>query len=209
MFANRIEAAQLLLPRLEKYRGEDGVIMAVPRGGVPLGYYLSEQLKFPLEIILTKKIGHPENPEYAIGAVGLQGGVILRPEGVDEAYIEAETQRIRAALEERRKKFMGNRLPVSLLNKIVILVDDGIATGSTLLASVELLRAQHPVKIIVAVPVAPPGVSSLFRDKVDEYICLDTPDNFMAVGQYYEDFSEVKDEEVLDLLTRAGSSTTQ
>lgn len=206
MFANRIEAAQLLLPRLEKYRGKDGIVMAVPRGGVPLGFYLAEQLHFPLEIILTKKIGHPENPEYAIGAVGLQGGVILRPEGVDESYIESESKRIRAALEERRKKFMGNRRPVSLKNKVVILIDDGIATGSTLLASVQILRTENPAKIIVAIPVAPPGVSRLFKGKVDEFICLDTPDDFMAVGQYYEDFSEVTDDEVKELLQRAVNS---
>lgn len=199
-YKDRIDAAKRLVPFLLKYKGQDGIVLAIPRGGVPLGVYIAGQLNFPLDIMLVKKIGHPVNTEYAIGAVSLENEIILDRKGIPEDYLLAEIARIRESLKQRYKRFVGDRESFSVENKIVIVVDDGIATGSTIIAGVKMLRKHHPKKIVVAVPVAPPQSIVKINDEVDELICPETPQDFYGVGQFYDDFSEVTDDHVLELL---------
>lgn len=203
MFKNRYDAALKLIPFLEKYKNERGVVFAIPRGGVPIGYYISKHYNLPLELLLTKKIGHPENEEFAIGAVSLEDYIIDERHNIPESYIENEIKRIRESLKERYKKFMGDRKPVDMEDKIVIIVDDGIATGNTLLAAIRMMRQKHPKKIVVAVPVAPREAAEKIKKHVDDFICLHIADDFYGVGQFYLDFSEVSDEEVIQLLKDA------
>jgi len=202
-FENRYDAAAMLAGRLEKYRNEPGVIFAVPRGGVPIGYYLARNFNFPLELLLTKKIGHPMNSELAIGAVSLESEVVDPRHDVPRNYIDREVKKIRKTLRERYNLFMGNRKPVDISGKTVILVDDGIATGNTMIASIELLRQKNPEKIVVAIPVAPPETAMRIKSMVDDFICLYMPDDFIGVGQFYNDFEQVSDEEVVELLHAA------
>lgn len=199
-FIDRYDAAMQLVPLLEKYKNKEGVILAVPRGGVPIGYFLAKHFDFPLDLLMTKKLGHPANGEFAIGAVSLEGSIIEETKGVPEQYIREETQRIRVQLEERYKKFMGNKKPVDIKGKIVIVVDDGVATGRTILSAIKILRNKEPQKIVVAVPVAPAESAKRIKQLVDDFICLHTPYPFYGVGNFYDDFSQVEDEEVLQLL---------
>ncbi|WP_303311922.1 phosphoribosyltransferase [Hymenobacter sp. BT730] len=201
MFLNRHDAAVQLAEKLRKYRGQDGIVLAIPRGGVPLGAVIAQHLGFPLEVALSKKIGHPNNREYAIGSVTLDGSVVNEnAAGVPVRYIEEETTRIQAKLRENFHLFMGGRTPTNLHGKTVILVDDGIATGHTIVSIVQAIRHSQPAKLIVAVPVAPPQAAHRLRPLVDEYVCLLQPQDFMAVGQFYVDFEQVSDEEVIQLL---------
>ncbi len=202
-FENRYDAAKKLAARLEKYRKQPGVIFAVPRGGVPIGYYLASHFNFPLELLLTKKIGHPLNPELAIGAVSLESEVIDPRHDVPREYIDREIRRIRKTLRERYHVFMGDKEPADVTGKTVILIDDGIATGNTMMASIELLRNRNPGKIVVATPVAPPETAGRISEMVDDFVCLYTPEYFMGVGEFYNDFSQVTDEEVIELLNAA------
>ncbi|WP_018479532.1 phosphoribosyltransferase [Pontibacter roseus] len=197
---NREEAALLLADRLEKYQGQLGVVLAIPRGGVPVAAPIAKRLGMPLEVTVSKKIGHPANPEYAIGAVSLDDVEVEEHINVPQEYVAAEVKRIRESLHRKYRLFMGNRQPVALQDRIVIIVDDGIATGKTLLSTVNLVRKQHPRKIIVAVPVAPPSAIERFTALVDEVVCLLVPPFFQAVGQFYQEFSQVSDEEVIELL---------
>jgi predicted phosphoribosyltransferase len=180
------------------------VVMAVPRGGLPLGAIVAETLNAPLEVALTKKIGHPFNREYAIGAVSLEQIAVSRPEGIPQEYIDSETRRLRKKLAERHRMFHRKKDPVPLKGKQVIIIDDGIATGNTLMVTVALIAAEAPEKIIVAIPVAPPEAVQRIRamEEVEEVICLETPRNFHAVGQFYEDFAPVSDEEALAIFER-------
>lgn len=202
MFSNRTEAGWLLAQELLKYRGKPLVVMAVPRGGLPLGAVVANALEAPMDVALTKKIGHPFNREYAIGAVSRDEMVLSNPEGVSEAYIKKEVGRLRESLEERHRMFHRKKQPVSVKGKYVIIVDDGIATGNTLRVTVALIAAGSPEKIIVAIPVAPPEAVErlLAMPEVDEVICLETPWDFHAVGQFYEDFRAVSDDEALGYL---------
>ncbi|MBL0339524.1 MAG: phosphoribosyltransferase [Bacteroidetes bacterium] len=201
IFENRIDAAQHLISGLEKFQGENVVVLAIPRGGVPLGYVIAKYFKWPLSILLTKKIGHPMNKEYAIGAVSLET-VVLDPGNreVPDSYIKSETQNIRKLLQERYHRFLGNKPPINIKGKTVVIVDDGIATGYTMQASIEMLKNKGTNKIVVAVPVASPRIIGSFKNQVDELIVLETPDEFMGVGQFYVDFSEVTDDDVVKYL---------
>lgn len=208
MFKDRKEAAYLLAEKLKRFKNLDGVVLAVPRGGVPIGKIVAEKLDLPLETILSKKIGHPFQKEYAIGAVSLETRVLNDDIDVPEKYIEDETKKIRHLLRERFKKYYQNRTPVSLVDKIVIIVDDGIATGYTIETTVDLVRQHHPSRVVVAVPVASPRAIQKMEesDSVDEVICLATPEGFYAVGQYYESFPQVTDEEVIELMKIPGKN---
>ena len=204
MFKDRFEAAKLLAKKLEKYKNKNGIILAVPRGGVPIGYEISKELGLPLEVILSKKIGHPYNPEYAIGSVSLDGTIINENiTDVSQEYIKKEVEKIQQALKEKFKLFMGNKKPTNLQDKTVIIVDDGIATGNTLLATLESIKKNKPKEIIIAVPVAPPETVKKFSKLVNEFICLLAPYDFMGVGQFYSDFSQVSDNEVIKYLQDA------
>lgn len=204
LFNDRYDAAMQLIPHLKKYASEQEVVFAVPRGGVPIGYHIAKHYNLPLELLLTKKIGHPGSEELAIGAVSLEDYIVDERHDIPQSYIEAEVKRIRTALQARYKKFMGEDHKImDLKNKVVIIVDDGIATGNTMLAAIKMLRKKNPKKIVVAVPVAPPDTISKIRQYADDIVCLYTPDDFFGVGQFYNDFSEVSDEEVIELLKEA------
>lgn len=204
MFVNREEAGNLLADKLINYTNKkDTVIVAIPRGGVPIGAVIAKRLNLPLEIVLSKKIGHPFNKEYAIGAVTLKS-IILSEEvpGISKKYIEDETLKIREVLKHRNQTYYGKKEPVNLKNKNVIVVDDGVATGNTLISSIQLIQLQKPLSIIVALPVAPPSALNKIKqlEVVSIVICLQAPINFHAVGQFYEEFNQVNDQEVIKLL---------
>jgi putative phosphoribosyl transferase len=202
MFYNRKEAGRLLAAKLRKYRNQPGIILAVPRGGVPVAYEVARELNMPLDIILVKKLGHPLNPEYAIGAVGLQDRYVVPHEDVTEFYIERETQKIRSRLMEMQKKFMGDKPLTDYRGKTLVIIDDGIATGNTLLATIKILKNAGPEKIVVAVPVASRSAVEKLSPVVDELITVLVPESFYGVGGFYEDFSQVQDEEVIDCINR-------
>jgi putative phosphoribosyl transferase len=199
-FINRYDAAKQLALRLEKYKKEDGVILAVPRGGVHFGYYLARHFGFPIDLLMTKKIGHPRNKEFAIGAVDLENCIIEERYGIPESYIQKETVRIRKELANRCKLLMGNREPVDIQDKIVIVVDDGIATGRILLATIKMLRKKHPKELVVAVPVSSKTAARRIINEVDKFICLNIPAMFFGVGSFYRNFEQITDEEAIKLL---------
>jgi putative phosphoribosyl transferase len=205
MFHDRTHAAFLLAHDLKKYHRENAVILAIPRGGVPIGYTIAHQLALPLEVVLVKKIGHPGNPEYAIGSVSATELILSDTEGISEEYIQSEIKRLRKVMEEKYKIFMEGKKPTDLKGKIAILVDDGLATGNTMLACIEHVRKSGPKKIVVAVPVSSTSAHRKIKESADELICLFTSADFYAVGQFYENFSEVSDEAVSQLLARANT----
>ena len=197
MFLNRIDAGQQLAKKLKEYQHEQGVILAVPRGGVAVAYEVAKELEWPMDLILIKKLGHPKHKEYAIGAISLFDRIVIPHADVSDEYIESETKQVRERLMEMRQKFMGNKPLVDVKGKTAIVVDDGIATGNTIYAAIELLRKQNPRKIIVASPVAPQSTVSKLMMEADELIVLDIPEEFIGVGRFYEDFTQVTDEEVI------------
>lgn len=199
-FTDRYDAAMQLAKKLEKYKGENGVVLAVPRGGVPIGYFIASQLGFELDLLMSKKLGHPYNEEFAIGAVGLEDEIIEETQGISIEYINEEVNNIHRQLKERYSKFMGDRKPVDITGKIVIVVDDGVATGRTILATLEMLRRRNPAKLLVAVPVSSREAAERIKKEVDEFVCLYTPFPFYGVGRFYRDFSQTTDKEVITLL---------
>lgn len=200
MFKNRQDAAQQLADKLSKYKDDKGVVLSVPRGGVPVGYEIAQNLDWPLDIVLSKKIGHPTNKEYAIGAVSLTGQIINQDVPVSRDYIEDETARIRTELQNKYHKYMDDKAPEQVTNKTVILTDDGVATGHTLLSTIDLIKRDKPARIVVAIPVSSPEALRKIEERVDEVICLAAPVNFRSVGQFYETFGQTTDEEVIDNL---------
>ncbi|HEX5027144.1 MAG TPA: phosphoribosyltransferase family protein [Agriterribacter sp.] len=202
MFKDRIEAGLLLAAKLKKYRSDPGIVLAVPRGGIPVAYAVAKELGFPIEVILTKKIGHPANKEYAIGAASLTDYFIVPHEHVPEEYIQRELKHIRTRLQEMYKRFMGDREPENLEGKTVIVIDDGIATGNTILGTVQVLRKSKPGKIIIAVPVASQSAVRKLSKEVNELIAVLIPEEFYGVGAFYEDFTQVSDEEVMFYLDK-------
>lgn len=200
MFKNRQDAARQLSTKLSKYQEDKGVVLAIPRGGVPVGYEIAQQLGWTLDIVLSKKIGHPTNKEYAIGAVSLTGQIINEDVLVGRDYIEDQTARIRTELQNKYHKYMDDRPPEIVTDKTVILTDDGVATGHTLLSTIDLIKRDKPAKIVVAIPVSSPEALRKIEERVDEVICLQAPVNFRSVGQFYETFGQTSDEEVIDNL---------
>jgi predicted phosphoribosyltransferase len=203
MFQDRDDAGMQLAQKLTAYKDKDLlIILAVPRGGLPLGAIMARTLNAPLDVALSKKIGHPYNKEYAIGAVSLESVILSDAVGIPKSYIEEETKHIREKLKKRYNQYYKNRTPQNVKDKIVIIVDDGIATGNTIKATAELIHAQKPSKIIVAIPVAPrSAIDNLKKSSyIDEVVCLETPLNFRAVGQFYQDFDQVSDEEAIRIL---------
>lgn len=196
MFTNRIEAGMMLADRLKKYKGTDAVILAVPRGGVPVAFAVAKELGLPVQLVLAKKIGHPLNKEYAIGAAGLTDYFVVPHDNVPEAYIRQEVAVIRTRLNEMQQQFMGGKEAIGLKGKQLIVIDDGIATGNTLLATISLLRKMNPSKLVIAVPVASASAVEKLSEVADEVVALLVPDEFYGVGAFYEDFSQVTDDEV-------------
>jgi putative phosphoribosyl transferase len=151
IFSNRHDAATKLIPRLRKYCSEQGAVMAVPRGGVPIGYEIAKEFNLPLQLLMTKKIGHPLNPEVAIGSVGLEDQFVDVTVGIPLRYIDEQVQLIRKSLKDRYSHFMGESPAIAIEDKVVIITDDGVATGHTILGSIRMMRPRHPKKIVVAV----------------------------------------------------------
>jgi len=210
MYKNRVEAGNLLYKELLEYKDDkDAVIVTIPRGGVPIGYTIAKKLNLPLEIVLSKKIGHPANKEYAIGATTLENLILSDiASNVSEAYINAETKKIRTLLKQRFEQYYGSDKPINLKNKIVIIVDDGVATGNTIISSIKLIQQQEPFKIVVALPIASKSALKKIQELVliEDIVCLDAPDNFHAVGQFYKEFDQVDDEHVIQLLHDANKN---
>src|SRR5881227_1418445 len=211
VFANRTEAGRLLAEKLENYAGRDDVIvLGLPRGGVPVAYEVAKRLVAPLDVFIVRKLGVPGFEELAAGAIA-SGGVRVLNEDVVRAIpyateaIEAVTAKETAELQRREQIYREGRPAPKLRDKIVILVDDGLATGATMRAAVKALRQRGAAKIVVAVPVGPPDTCREIEEEADETVCATTPEFFQAVGQYYEDFSQTSDEEVRELLARAAS----
>jgi putative phosphoribosyl transferase len=212
MFADRRDAGVQLISRLKEYKDQQGVIvLALPRGGVATGYEIARSLNMPLDIVIVRKIGFPGQPELGIGAVSETGTVVLNTSiistyGVPKEYIEREVSRQKEEISRRVKLYRkGKRLP-SLEGKTVILVDDGVATGATVKSAITTLKEENLKKLIVALPVAPSGVVKELEQMVDLFICIETPFDFMAVGSYYHDFTQVSDEEVINFLERSAKN---
>jgi predicted phosphoribosyltransferase len=201
-FINRIEAGKQLAGRLKKYKNDPVILLAVPRGGVPVAYAVAKETGLPLELILTKKIGHPGNKEYAIGAASLTDYFIIPHENVSQDYIKKEVERIRLRLKEMYVNFKSTLDFGSLYGKTVIIIDDGVATGNTLLATVKLIRKSNPAKIVIAVPVASESAVQKLAEEADEVITLFVPAVFYGVGAFYDNFEQVSDEEVLFYLNQ-------
>jgi putative phosphoribosyl transferase len=206
-FHDRREAGQLLARQLAHYKERDDVlVLALPRGGVPVAYEIARELRAPLDVFVVRKLGVPWHPELAMGAIAGKGTEVLNGDVVT-AYnipphvIHAVAEREGRELQRRLQAYRGDRPFPSLHRSLVILVDDGLATGSTMRAAVRAIHAEQPKAIVVAVPVAAPQTCREFQDEVDEIICLRTPAQFSAVGLWYEDFSQTTDEEVHELLS--------
>jgi uncharacterized protein (TIGR00369 family) len=216
-FRNRADAGRQLASRLLPLKGQDVVVLGLPRGGVAVAAEVARALEAPLDVILVRKLGVPVQPELGMGAIGegdarVINADVVRYARVSEADISAVEQRERAELERRIKRFRGDAPRVPLEGRTAILVDDGVATGSTARAACQVARAQGAAKVVLAVPVAPPSVSATLADDADEVICLETPERFLAIGEWYEDFSQTRDEEVVSLLRAArdaGSSAAE
>jgi putative phosphoribosyl transferase len=208
-FRNRTEAGQLLAEKLKKYTGRDDVIvLGLPRGGVPVAYEVAQSLGAPLDVFIVRKLGVPGFEELAVGAIA-SGGVRVLNEDVMRALpnaseiIESVTARETIELQRREQSYRDGRPAPELRDRVIILVDDGLATGATMRAAVKALRQRGVAKIVVGVPVGPPDTCREFEEEADETVCASAPEFFQAVGQYYEDFSQTSDEEVRELLRRA------
>jgi len=207
MFINRLDAAQQLVERLSQFKNIPNIIvLAVPRGGLPVGAIVAKALNAPLDIILTKKIGAPFNPEFAIGAVTPESYFInVQYDNPTYArYIEEEVARIQELLNKRALTYRGEKEALQLTGKIIIIVDDGVATGRTLLAAVQAIKKQKPRRIIIATPVIPPGAKEMLQKEANEVISVITPDYLGAIGEFYQDFSQVSDEEAINILQSYG-----
>lgn len=197
VFKDRIEAGNLLAAQLSAYKSDQSVVLAIPKGGVPVAYVVAKELGFPMEIVLTKKIGHPNNKEYAIGAASLTDYFVIPHSDVSDEYIREELKVVRDKLRRMQEKFMVDQKPEILSGKTVIIVDDGMATGNTVLSTISLIKKEKPSKIIVAVPVASQSAVETVSKEADELIVLKTPPDFGGVGIYYDNFNDVSEQEVL------------
>ncbi len=205
LFANRTAAGEQLAAAIKN--SANAVVLAVPRGGVVVGFEVAYALNIPLDVIITKKIGAPGNPELAIGAVGEDGTYLLDKSlvgmpNVPQSYIEAEAERQTAEIKRRLKTYRGDMPSPEIKDRNVILVDDGVATGSTLKVALRLLRKRGAKTVTVAVPVGPQDAIRELQKEADFVVCLFTPESFYAIGQFYEDFEQTIDEEVIELLER-------
>jgi putative phosphoribosyl transferase len=213
-FADRREAGRILSGQLISYAGRDDVIvLGLPRGGVPVAYEAAQALNAPLDVFLVRKLGAPGHEELAMGAIASGGVVVVNEEVVRALRISADT--VMAEVESERKEltrreaiYRGGRRPLDVRRKIVILIDDGLATGSTMRAAVTALRQKEPARIVVAVPVGAASTCAELRLIADECVCAIAPENFRAVGLWYDDFAQTLDDEVCDLLTRGTTGET-
>ena len=208
-FKNRQEAGRRLASNLAKFKNRDDVIvLGIPRGGVPIAFEVATGLNLPLDVFVLRKLGVPGQEELAFGAIGSGGVRVLNPEivqhcGISDLDIAAVTKLEGQELERRERLYRGNRPRLDVYGKTVILIDDGIATGSSILAAVRAIKEMRPAALVIATPVAPERTCNRLRHEVDELICVEMPEPFYGVGQFYQDFSQVPDQEVNELLDRA------
>lgn len=206
MFRDREDAARQLANRLKDWKGKHPLVLAIPRGAVPMGAIVAEALEGDLDVVLVHKLGAPGNPEFAIGAVDEAGTIHVAPHaeisGASDDQIEAEAREQLETLRKRRAQYTPVRPPLSARGRVVIVVDDGVATGATVMAALDAIRQQKPERIILAIGVAPPDTLERLRGKADEVVCLMVPSAFWAVGQFFADFRQVEDEEAVEVLRR-------
>lgn len=204
-FEDRTDAGEQLAEALATRGVEADLVLAIPRGGLPLGRAVADALGVPLDIVVASKIGAPRNPEFAIGAVSSDGSAWLDEDvidrfGIDEAYVEQARAREAEYAREKAARYRGDRAPAGVDGKTVVVVDDGTATGSTATAALRLVRQEGAERIVLALPVGPPDTVEALEAEADEVICLRTPAHFGAVGQYYDRFDQVSDEEAMAYL---------
>ncbi len=208
-FKDRSDAGRKLAKALGQYKDQQPVILALPRGGVPVAAEVAAALKAPLDLILVRKVGVPFQPELAMGAV-VDGGApivvrnedVIRLAGIDESEFQAVCDEELAEIERRRQRYLGNRKHVDVSGRTAIVIDDGIATGATTRAALRATRMREPKRLVLAVPVAPTDSLSELRHDADDVVCLEDHEFFGAIGVYYTDFSQVPDEEVIEILER-------
>nr|WP_320025021.1 phosphoribosyltransferase family protein [uncultured Acetobacterium sp.] len=204
LFKNRKDAGIKLANALEKYKREDVIVLALPRGGVILGVEIAKMLDAPLDILSTKKIGHPMNSEYAICAITEDGDPICNSaevKHIDPVWLAGEIEKVRNEIKRRREIFLGGRALYSVEGKTVIIADDGIATGLTMIAAIDEIKKRNPKRLVIAIPVTPYDTAKKLNSMVDELVSLDIDANYRgAVGAYYEDFTQVEDSEVISIL---------
>ncbi|MEQ1814678.1 MAG: phosphoribosyltransferase family protein [Candidatus Nitrotoga sp.] len=204
MFDDRNDAARQLAEKLKQYRGQNPLILAIPRGAVPMAKIIAEELGGSFDVVLVRKLGAPYQPELAIGSVDESGWTYIADHaastGASEDYIESEKQAQLAIIRKRRNQYTPVRPPIDPAGRIVIVVDDGLATGATMISALHGLRTRNSARLICAVSVAPPDTLKKMATMADEVICLEAPEYFQAVGQFYRNFSQVEDDEVIDIL---------
>jgi predicted phosphoribosyltransferase len=204
MFRDRHDAAVRLAERLDAYRGKNPLILAIPRGAVPMAKLIAAKLEGEFDVVLVRKLRAPHQPELAIGSVD-EGGWTFIAEyaemyGANSAYLESEKQAQLQTMRQRRAQYTPVRAPINPAGRIVIVIDDGLATGATMISALHSLRARRPAELICAVPVSPPETLEKIEPMADQVVCLETPAFFQAVGQFYEHFPQVEDEEVIKAL---------
>jgi len=202
MYKNRKEAGEKLSEHIMRYRDEDAVLLAIPRGGVPVAYEIAQRTGLPLDVIIVKKIGHPHNPEYAVGAASVNS-TYINPDnirGVSQSYLEEQKARKQGEAEAIYRELRGDASPLDLEGKTAILVDDGVATGSTIKMAITVARNLGAERVVVAVPVGSVEAIRMLRREADEVICPLEPTIFYAIGQFYEDFSQVPTETAKEML---------
>ncbi len=209
-FLDRHEAGRKLAQELLRYRDRRPAVFALPRGGVPVGYEIAKALDAPLDLVLVRKIGVPEQPELAAGAVvdGDEPQVVLNPQvvqplGLTEAFLADEVRRKLAEIDERRRLYLAGRERVDPCGMTAIVADDGIATGATIKAALRAIRRREPARLVLAAPVAPASSVAELRPEADAIHCLETPQTFLAIGLFYRDFHQFSDDEVVELLAQA------
>ena len=208
-FRDRVDAGQRLANALTRYAGDPDVrVLGLPRGGVPVAHEVAVALRAPLDVFIVRKLGLPAHPELAMGAIASGGVVVMNDEvvrrfGVTGPRVRAVIEQEKRELERREQRYRGDASSPDVEGRIVILVDDGLATGATMRAAVEAVKQMHPKRVVVAVPIAAPETCEAFRDVTDDTVCAVTPEPFYAVGLWYEDFSQTSDEEVHELLEDA------
>ncbi len=209
LFADRLDAAEQLSTALSPYRGRNPLVLAIPRGALPMGRVVAERLGGELDVVLVRKLKAPWSPEFAIGSIDESGWVYLAAHahaaGATDAYIEREKQAELAVLRERRARYTPGRRAIDPAGRIAIVVDDGLATGATMIAALHTVRSRGPARLVCAVPVGAPDSIELVRPYADEVVCLHAPPEFQAVGQFYRSFGQVGDEEAILCLRAAGA----
>lgn len=204
-FADRIEAAEILAKRLAHYRGGKPLVLGIPRGAVPMARVIAEALEGDLDVVLVHKLRAPFQPEFAIGSVGESGEVYLgeavEQYGIPQSYVDEEAKRQLETLRRRRRLYTPGRAPRSAEGRTTIVVDNGVATGWTMIAALRAIKAERPARLVAAMAVAPPSAVAVMEREADEVVCLEKPESFFAVGQFFADFSEVTDEEVREILS--------